>query len=169
MGQGQIPDAQLTEHPQDRQGVADTVPALGPEQPGDPPGPECRLQPVRRGHQFQPARKAPVQRVHQVDLLEGADHGRRRGQVTRDVDGPELRADPPRRQPWQVGTGQRLPLVERELLQFVRRHRTAVQGPQRVREIVVPVDERMLSEQPGDPVPGGLVTRGLVDRPHGSP
>ncbi|BEL12080.1 hypothetical protein Q0Z83_102710 [Actinoplanes sichuanensis] len=128
MSQGQIAYAQLTEHPQDRERVADAVSALGAEQPGDPPRPERRLHPVRGGHQLQPARETMVQRPDQVDLLKRPDHGSRRGQITRYVDRPELRAHPPGPQPWQVGTSQRLPLVERELLQVVRRHRPAVQG-----------------------------------------
>ncbi|GIE27016.1 hypothetical protein Ait01nite_000610 [Actinoplanes italicus] len=133
VGQGQIPDAQLTEHPQDRQGVADAVAALGTEQPGDPSRPERGLHAVSRRHELEPAGVAAVQRVHQVDLLQGPDHGSRRRQVAGHVDRPELGAHPPGGQSRQVGTGQWLMPVERELVQVRRGERAAVQGAQRVR------------------------------------
>ncbi|GAA1605009.1 hypothetical protein GCM10009828_034970 [Actinoplanes couchii] len=129
VGQGQVADAQLVQHPQDGQRVADAVPALGPDQAGDPAGPERRLQSAGGRHQLQPVREPAVHLPDQVDLLQRAHHGRRRGQVTRHVDGPELGADPPRRQPGQIGAGQRLVPVQRELLQRGRRHRLPGQDP----------------------------------------
>ena len=91
------------QHPQRRQGTADRVPTLGPDERRDAPRCEDRLQLVGGAGETQLVAIPTDHLVDRVYLLQGLDDRRAIGQRRRNPDRPELRADAPGAQPRQVG------------------------------------------------------------------
>ena len=76
VGERQVADAELVEHPQRAQRAADRVAALGAEQRGDPAVAPGGLHLVGRGRERQPVGVPLDEAVGAVDLLQGGGDGR---------------------------------------------------------------------------------------------
>ncbi len=150
VGQREIANAQPVQGPQGRHRGADGVAPLGAQQGGDAPGGENLFHGAGRQRQAQLGREALDQLVDEVDLLQGLAHRVRVGQCRRDVDRPELCADPPLAQPDEVG------LRRATAGGQVQRGEVVADGlPDGPGQVVVPIDQGSLGEHLPGPVERG--------------
>ena len=156
------------QHPQRPERAADRLAALGAEQAGDAAGGDDPVDVVGGAGETEDVRVRGDEPVDELDLLERRRHRLVPGQVARDVDRPELRADHPLAQSRQVGAQARLAPDE---VDDVEPGEVAADPlAQLPRQVVVAVDERVRAQDAGDPLGGRLgVGHGVilppVDRP----
>jgi hypothetical protein len=136
VGQGDVADAEPRERPQHPERRRQAVPALDPEQRGDPPAGHRPLDvagAVRDGEVVRVGRGHPVDGV---DLLHRRHDRLGLAQVPGHVHRPELPADPALAQPRDVRVQLRTGLVQPV-------HPVSVPSAQLHGQIVVPVDDRL--------------------------
>jgi hypothetical protein len=143
VGQRHVPHAEHPHHPQHAERLTDRVAALHPHQRCDPAGLDRRVHIVGRRGQLEIRREPLDESPDEVELLESTSY---RALVLRHPQGPELRAHVTRTQPGQV----RVELRHRTG-EVVRVQVVPAQLVERDRQVVVPVDHRMLRQQRLDP------------------
>ena len=145
VGQRQVTDTQHVQHPQGCEGTTDGVATLSPDEGGDPPRREDRLQLVRGASESQPVAIPGDHLMDGVDLFQGLDDRRAIGQRGGDPGRPELRADAAVPQPGQVGVRGGQALGKVQPVEVVARLLACLP-----REVVVSVDQRVPAQELGD-------------------
>ena len=161
MGERHVTRARHVELAQGGERVVDRMPPLHADQRGDAPGLVDAHHVVRRERQLEGVGIALGQPVDVVDLLHHRLDGVRPLDLDRDVDRPELAAEPPLTQARDVGVHGRIelrgPRPQVDLVQVVLEPLAVLP-----REVVVAVDERHLAQQLARPLDQRRV-RSLVD------
>jgi hypothetical protein len=147
-------------HPEGAKRRVDRVPTFHPDERRDLSLLENPFDVVSGERQLERFGVPPHHAMDHVDLFESGGDGllaRHRG---RNVDRPELPADPSRLQPRDVGVYRRLRLADVQLLQIA----VGCRFPQLPRIVIVPVDERGRPVQPPCSFEEVILTSGDANR-----